>query len=94
MVWQFHRYHWSHDALSLLASGALELEEVPEGDAAAGLITVAERPTRLICAALGALCAAIAPSAMWTASVCAAVWGAAALIALAQLGARARRQRL
>lgn len=64
------------------------------GDAAAGLITVAERPTRLICAALGALCAAIAPSAMWTASVCAAVWGAAALIALAQLGARARRQRL
>lgn len=82
---------WWVAALLIAATVAQEAWRDSLGDRAAGLITAGERPTRLICAALGALSAAVVPSATWTASVCAAVWGVAALIALAQLGARARR---
>jgi phosphatidylglycerophosphate synthase len=47
-------------------------------------ITVAERPTRVICAALAAASAAVS-DASWPPTVCAAVWVGAALIGLGQL---------
>jgi phosphatidylglycerophosphate synthase len=62
------------------------------GSRTVDLITVCERPTRLVCAALAAFCVLVAPQAGWTTAVCSAVWGATALIALAQLAARARRR--
>jgi hypothetical protein len=48
------------------------------------LITVAERPTRVICAALACVSAAVS-DATWPPTVCAAVWVAATLIAFGQL---------
>jgi len=48
------------------------------------LITVAERPTRVICTALACVSAAISDAA-WPPTVCAAVWVAAALVAFVQL---------
>jgi CDP-diacylglycerol--glycerol-3-phosphate 3-phosphatidyltransferase len=47
-------------------------------------VTVAERPTRVICAALACLCAGVS-SAAWPPTVCAAVWVALAVVGLAQL---------
>jgi CDP-diacylglycerol--glycerol-3-phosphate 3-phosphatidyltransferase len=52
-------------------------------------ITVAERPTRVICAVLACVCAAVS-DASWPATVCAVVWVAATVGALAQLVRRAR----
>jgi phosphatidylglycerophosphate synthase len=49
------------------------------------LITVAERPTRVICTALACLSAAVS-DATWPPTVCAAVWVAATLVAFGQLG--------
>jgi phosphatidylglycerophosphate synthase len=48
------------------------------------LITVAERPTRVICTALACLSAAVS-EASWPPTVCAAVWVAATLVALVQI---------
>jgi len=48
------------------------------------LITVAERPTRVICTALACVSAAISDAA-WPPTVCAAVWVAATLVAFVQL---------
>lgn len=48
------------------------------------LITVAERPTRVICTALACLSAAVS-DANWPPTVCAAVWVAATLVALVQI---------
>lgn len=78
-------------ALLVAATVGQEAWRAALGPAAAGLITVCERPTRLVCACIGALCGVIAPAATWTAAVCAGVWGAAAVVALAQLAARSRR---
>ena len=50
-------------------------------------ITVAERPTFTICAALGAGSSAVT-SASWPANVCAAVWLAAGAVGLGQLAVR------
>ncbi|TAM89466.1 MAG: CDP-alcohol phosphatidyltransferase family protein [Jatrophihabitans sp.] len=47
-------------------------------------LTVAERPTRVVCTVLACLCAAVS-AAHWPATVCAAVWTALALAGLAQL---------
>jgi CDP-diacylglycerol--glycerol-3-phosphate 3-phosphatidyltransferase len=47
-------------------------------------ITVAERPTRVICAALACVCAGVS-SAAWPPSVCAAVWVTLAVVGLMQL---------
>lgn len=88
VLWAYGAPLWAA-ALLIAATLAHEAWRGALGAASAGLITAGERPTRLICAALGALCAAISPSATWTASTCAAVWGAAALIALIQFAARA-----
>jgi CDP-diacylglycerol--glycerol-3-phosphate 3-phosphatidyltransferase len=48
------------------------------------VVTVGERPTWTICAALAACCAAVS-SAHWPVLVCAAVWPAAGLVALGQI---------
>lgn len=48
------------------------------------LITVAERPTRVICTALACVSAAISDAA-WPPTVCAAVWVAATLVAFVQI---------
>jgi CDP-diacylglycerol--glycerol-3-phosphate 3-phosphatidyltransferase len=48
------------------------------------VITVAERPTRVICTVLACAAAAVS-TASWPPTVCAAVWVAATLVALAQL---------
>jgi CDP-diacylglycerol--glycerol-3-phosphate 3-phosphatidyltransferase len=67
-------------ALSLLHEALREVR----GGALRARITVAERPTRVICAALGTACAAIS-SATWPVTVCGAVWCALAVVGLAQL---------
>lgn len=48
------------------------------------VITVAERPTRVICAVLACAAAAVS-DASWPPTVCAGVWVAATVVALAQL---------
>lgn len=48
------------------------------------LITVAERPTRVICTALACVSAAISDAA-WPPTVCAAIWVAATLVAFVQI---------
>ncbi len=71
-----------------LAAGLLSLlhETIRSvrGGAALSRLTVAERPTRTICAIIACACAAVS-AATWPPTVCAAVWTAAALVGLAQL---------
>lgn len=66
--------------LSLLHEGWREAR----GGSLRTRITVAERPTRVICTTLACLCAAAATVA-WPATVCAAVWVGLALIGVVQL---------
>lgn len=70
------------------AAGALslvhELSRTLLGGRLRTTITVAERPTRVVCAALAAASAAVS-DASWPPTVCAAVWVGAALIGLGQL---------
>jgi phosphatidylglycerophosphate synthase len=70
------------------AAGALslvhELSRTLLGGRLRTTITVAERPTRVICAALAAASAAVS-DASWPPTVCAGVWVGAALIGLGQL---------
>jgi CDP-diacylglycerol--glycerol-3-phosphate 3-phosphatidyltransferase len=70
-------------ALSLLHESVRELR----GGARRARITVAERPTRVVCAALGAGCAGTS-SVNWPVTVCAAVWCALAVVGLVQLARR------
>ena len=91
VLWAYGAPLWAA-ALLVAATLAQEAWRRSLGVRAAGLITVCERPTRLICACLAALCALVAPSATWTAPVCAGVWGAGAMIALTQLAIRAARR--
>ncbi len=71
-----------------LAAGALSLAHeairTVRGGALLARLTVAERPTRTICAALACGSSAVS-SATWPPTVCAAVWTGLALIGLAQL---------
>lgn len=87
-LWGFGAPLWAGVAL-VLATVAQERWRAALGDRAGDLVTVCERPTRLICAALAAVCMTIAPGATWTATVCAGAWAMASLVAGAQLGARA-----
>jgi phosphatidylglycerophosphate synthase len=66
--------------LSLLHEAVREIR----GGALRAKLTVAERPTRVVCAALACGSAAVS-SASWPATVCAAVWIALAAIGLVQL---------
>ena len=71
-----------------VAAGLLMLAvEVVRGRVDATAITVAERPTRTICAVLACASAGVSVAA-WPATACAAVWVAAHLLALAQLATR------
>lgn len=65
-------------ALTLLLEGWRELRRGP----LLTTLTVAERPTRAICTVLACLCAGVS-SATWPATVCAAVWAALSVVALA-----------
>jgi phosphatidylglycerophosphate synthase len=71
-----------------LAAGALSLlhEAIRSvrGGALLARLTVAERPTRTICAALACASSAVS-AATWPPTVCAAVWTALALVGVAQL---------
>lgn len=81
---------WRAGAPFLLAAfaGALSLahETVREirGGALHARITVAERPTRVICASLACVCAGLSP-ATWPPTVCAGVWVGLAAVGLLQL---------
>jgi CDP-diacylglycerol--glycerol-3-phosphate 3-phosphatidyltransferase len=65
-------------ALAVGVDGLRRLRRVP------GRITVGERPTWAVCAAVAAGCAA-ATSADWPVLGCAAVWAGAGVVALAQI---------
>ncbi|WP_030443453.1 CDP-alcohol phosphatidyltransferase family protein [Actinoplanes subtropicus] len=81
--------------LVVAAGGASWLQEYARARAAAagmseiGVITVSERPTRVLVAIFGLLAAAIAPVAITVAAV---VWLALAAVALVQLAAAIRRE--
>jgi phosphatidylglycerophosphate synthase len=66
--------------LSMLHEGIREMR----GGELRSRITVGERPTRVICAALACVGAGIS-SAQWPPTVCAAVWVALAVIGIGQL---------
>jgi phosphatidylglycerophosphate synthase len=66
--------------LSLLHEAVRELRR----GASRARLTVAERPTRVVCAALACGCAGVS-SAVWPPMVCAAVWVALAAIGLGQV---------
>ena len=74
------------------AAGALslvhELARTALGGRLRTTITVAERPTRVVCAGLAAASATVS-DASWPPTVCAAVWVGAALIGLGQLARQA-----
>jgi phosphatidylglycerophosphate synthase len=85
VLWQCGAPWWlalAAAALSLVHEGVRELL----GGRRRTRITVAERPTRTVCALLACLCAGVS-AASWPPTVCAAVWVAAAVVGLAQLRA-------
>jgi CDP-diacylglycerol--glycerol-3-phosphate 3-phosphatidyltransferase len=65
--------------LALAVDGLRRLRRVPDR------VTVGERPTWTVCAALAAASAAVT-SADWPVLVCAGVWAAAGVLALVQIG--------
>jgi CDP-diacylglycerol--glycerol-3-phosphate 3-phosphatidyltransferase len=67
--------------LALVAAGLSLVQELARRRV---VITVAERPTRVICAVLACAAAAVS-AASWPPTVCAAVWVAATVVALAQM---------
>jgi CDP-diacylglycerol--glycerol-3-phosphate 3-phosphatidyltransferase len=71
-----------------LAAGMLSLVHEASRELRGGRLlarlTVAERPTRTICAALACGSAGVSP-ATWPPTVCASIWAALAVIGLAQL---------
>lgn len=83
VIWRCGAPLW----LALVAGGLSLLHEALRallGGARLSRLTVAERPTRVVCTTLACLCAAVS-SAVWLPTVCAAVWAGLAVIALAQL---------
>jgi CDP-diacylglycerol--glycerol-3-phosphate 3-phosphatidyltransferase len=77
VLWRFGAPLW----LALLAAGLSLTQELGRRRV---VITVAERPTRVICTALACAAAAVS-GATWPATVCAAVWVGATVVALGQL---------
>jgi CDP-diacylglycerol--glycerol-3-phosphate 3-phosphatidyltransferase len=77
----------------VVASTAQEAAREALGARLHGVVTVSERPTRLICAVIAASAAAAAPRRRWPAGVCAGVWAGTALVAGRQLISAARHQR-
>jgi CDP-diacylglycerol--glycerol-3-phosphate 3-phosphatidyltransferase len=84
VIWRCGAPLW----LAATAGGLSLLHEVVRavlGGARLARLTVAERPTRVVCTVLACLCSAVS-SALWPPTVCVAVWAALAVIGLAQLG--------
>lgn len=81
--------------LAVAAGGVSWLQEYARARATAagmseiGVVTVAERPTRVLVAIFGLLAAAVAPAAI---NVAAAVWLGLAVVGLGQLGMAIRRE--
>jgi len=81
--------------LAVAAGGVSWLQEYARARAAAagmseiGVVTVSERPTRVLVAIFGLLAAAVTPIAI---TVAAAVWLGLAVVGLAQLGLAIRRE--
>lgn len=85
VLWRCGAAWW----LALAAAGLSLLHEglrVVRGGRLSARLTVAERPTRTICAALACGCAGVS-SASWPPTVCAAVWAGLAVVGLVQLSA-------
>lgn len=83
VIWRCGAPWW----LAVLAGGISLVHEgirVIVGGALLPRITVAERPTRTICALLACLCSGLGLGP-WTATVCASVWITLGLVGLAQL---------
>lgn len=77
VIWQVGAPLWLAVLAAALSVGLESARRRP-------VITVAERPTRVICTALACISAAIS-DAIWPPTVCAAVWVAATLVAFGQL---------
>ena len=83
VIWRCGAPWWLAVAAAVL-SLAHEALRVRLGGARLSRLTVAERPTRVICTVLACSSAAVSDAA-WPATVCAAVWCGLAVIGLAQL---------
>jgi phosphatidylglycerophosphate synthase len=82
-IWRCGAPLWLAAAAGVL-SLVHELSRTVLGGRLRTAITVAERPTRVVCAALAAASASVS-DASWPPTVCASVWVGAALIGLGQL---------
>lgn len=83
VIWRCGAPLW----LAIVAGGLSVLHEAVRallGGDRRSRLTVAERPTRVVCTTLACLCAAVS-TAVWPPTVCAAVWTGLAVIGLAQL---------
>lgn len=83
VIWRCGAPLWLAGQAAITTLG-LEGVRLRRGGALRSRLTVAERPTRVVCAALALLSAAVS-SAVWTATVCAAVWAALSVVGIAQL---------
>jgi phosphatidylglycerophosphate synthase len=84
VIWQCGAPLWSAVVAAVLSLLHEAVREVRGGPLRVR-ITVAERPTRVICAALACVCSAVS-SLAWPPTVCVAVWIGLAAIGLVQLG--------
>jgi len=81
VLWRCGAPVWAAVVAAVLAvavDGLRRARRVP------AVVTVAERPTFTVCAALACCCAAVS-SAVWPAAVCAGVWVGLCVVALGQL---------
>jgi CDP-diacylglycerol--glycerol-3-phosphate 3-phosphatidyltransferase len=85
VIWRCGAPWWLAGLAAALSLG-LEAVRTVRGGAALSRITVAERPSRVICTALACVSAGVS-AAVWPATVCAAVWVALALVGLVQVTA-------
>jgi phosphatidylglycerophosphate synthase len=83
VMWQCGAPWWLAACAAVLSLAHEALREA-RGGTLRSYITVAERPTRVICAALACVCAGVS-TAGWPPTVCAATWVVLAMIGLAQL---------
>ncbi len=89
VIWQCGAPWWLAAGAAGLSLTHELLRAAPTGRRLRTVITVAERPTRVICTALACVCAAVS-SATWPATVFACVWVGAGLIASGQFVAAVR----
>ena len=87
VIWRCGAPWWlaaAAGALSLAHEGVREGAREVRGHGLRARVTVAERPTRVICTALACVAAGVS-AARWPATVCAAVWVVLAVVGLGQL---------